>query len=145
MRKEKRKKKFSQIRVYKRRKKISFSRQISSLCHFLFSVTPSIENKHYPYNNILKMQFQNLVALFASVAAVQAVSNSTVVGGSNSTAVGASNGTVAGGHNGTGAAAGASNSSGGAHSKISTGGANSNALNAGMFGAAVAAGVAFLF
>lgn len=73
------------------------------------------------------MQFKSVVAAFATVAAVQAAANTTVV--TNGT-----NGTT----NGT-------NGSGRPSSSISTGAAASNTLNAGIFGAAVAAGVAFLF
>lgn len=65
------------------------------------------------------MQFKNFVAAFASVAVVQAAN-------------------VSNGSNG-------SNGSNSTSSKLSTGAANSNVLNAGVFGAAVAAGVAFLF
>ncbi|CAI6453826.1 CNT_HP2_G0013390.mRNA.1.CDS.1 [Saccharomyces cerevisiae] len=69
------------------------------------------------------MQFKTIVAAFATVAAVQAAKVST--NGSNGT-------------NGT-------NGSHTTSTKISTGAAASNALGAGVFGAAVAAGVAFLF
>ena len=65
------------------------------------------------------MQFKTIVAAFATVAAVQAANASN-----------ASNATNATNHT---------------HSSISTGPAASNTLNAGIFGAAVAAGVAFLF
>lgn len=86
------------------------------------------------------MQFQNLVALFASVSAVQAATqkhhsaNSTVVAGNTTSNSTGSNGTMA---------VNSSNST--KSSKVSKGAANSNTLNAGMFGAFVAAGVAFLF
>ncbi|GMM56624.1 hypothetical protein DAKH74_032400 [Maudiozyma humilis] len=67
------------------------------------------------------MQFKTLVAALASVAAVQAA-------------------------NASNASANATNGTNGTHTtKISTGAANSNTMNAGIFGAAVAAGVAFLF
>ncbi|CAI4965489.1 ANL_collapsed_G0013510.mRNA.1.CDS.1 [Saccharomyces cerevisiae] len=66
------------------------------------------------------MQFKTIVAAFATVAAVQAANVST--NGSNGT-----------------------NGSNTTRTKISTGAAASNALGAGVFGAAVAAGVAFLF
>ncbi|QLQ78691.1 hypothetical protein HG537_0B00405 [Torulaspora globosa] len=65
------------------------------------------------------MQFKTIVAAFATVAAVQAAKDSNSSNGSNH-----SNKTS---------------------SSLPTGAANSNVLNAGMFGAAVAAGVAFLF
>ncbi|CCE91569.1 uncharacterized protein TDEL_0C06800 [Torulaspora delbrueckii] len=65
------------------------------------------------------MQFKNIVAAFATVAAAQAANQSNGSNGSNG-----------------------SNSS---SSSVPTGAANSNVLNAGVFGAAVAAGVAFLF
>ncbi|CEP64281.1 uncharacterized protein LALA0_S11e00584g [Lachancea lanzarotensis] len=65
------------------------------------------------------MQFKNIVAAFASVAAVQAANQTNGSNGSN-----ASNGTS---------------------TKISTGAAATNAMGAGVFGAAVAAGVALLF
>lgn len=64
------------------------------------------------------MQFKTIVAAFATVAAVQAAKDN------------ASNG---------------SNHSNKTSSSLPTGAANSNVLNAGVFGAAVAAGVAFLF
>ena len=65
------------------------------------------------------MQFKTIVAAFATVAAVQA---NVSTNGSNGT-----------------------NGSNTTSTKISTGAAASNALGAGVFGAAVAAGVAFLF
>ncbi|SCU95505.1 LAFA_0G00738g1_1 [Lachancea sp. 'fantastica'] len=65
------------------------------------------------------MQFKNIVAAFASVAAVQAANGTN---GSNHT-----------------------NGSNGTTTKISTGAAATNAMGAGVFGAAVAAGVALLF
>ncbi|AJU59007.1 CRE_HP_G0091480.mRNA.1.CDS.1 [Saccharomyces cerevisiae] len=68
------------------------------------------------------MQFKTIVAAFATVAAVQAANVST------------------NGSNGTNGSNTTSTST-----KISTGAAASNALGAGVFGAAVAAGVAFLF
>lgn len=68
------------------------------------------------------MQFKTIVAAFAIVAAVQAANVST------------------NGSNGTNGSNTTSTST-----KISTGAAASNALGAGVFGAAVAAGVAFLF
>ncbi|QLL31178.1 hypothetical protein HG536_0B00390 [Torulaspora globosa] len=64
------------------------------------------------------MQFKTIVAAFATVAAVQAAKDNS------------SNG---------------SNHSNKTSSSLTTGAANSNVLNAGVFGAAVAAGVAFLF
>lgn len=66
------------------------------------------------------MQFKTIVAALATFAAVQAANGTNTTNGTNST-------------NGT------------STTKISTGAANSNTLNAGIFGAAVAAGVAFLF
>ena len=95
---------------------------------FLFPFfTQSYSNKpntfaipHYYY---IKMQFKSVVAALATVAAVQAAGNA-------SNASNATNGT---------------NGSGKGSSSISTGAAASNTLNAGIFGAAVAAGVAFLF
>lgn len=74
------------------------------------------------------MQFKNVVAAAIALGVVSA-QNSTV-GGSNVTISNGSN------H---------SNHSNVTSTKISTGAANSNALSAGVFGAAVAAGVAFLF
>lgn len=65
------------------------------------------------------MQFKNIVATFATVAAVQAANTSNTSNHSNH-----SNDTS---------------------SSVSTGAAASNFLGAGAFGAAVAAGVAFLF
>ncbi|CCC68983.1 hypothetical protein NCAS_0B08990 [Naumovozyma castellii] len=69
------------------------------------------------------MQFKTIVAAFATVAAVQAANVSNV--SSNAT--------------------NATNGSKGTTTKISTGAAASNTLSAGIFGAAIAAGVAFLF
>ncbi|QLG70101.1 hypothetical protein HG535_0A00405 [Zygotorulaspora mrakii] len=70
------------------------------------------------------MQFKNFVATFAVATAVsaQAVNSSNVTNGTNGT-----------------------NNSNGTTTSTSTGAASSNVLNAGVFGAAVAAGVAFLF
>lgn len=65
------------------------------------------------------MQFKNFIATFAIASAVQAANSSNGSNGSN-------------GSNST-------------SSSTSTGAASSNVLNAGVFGAAVAAGVAFLF
>ncbi|KAH3667775.1 hypothetical protein WICMUC_005307 [Wickerhamomyces mucosus] len=62
-----------------------------------------------------KMQFKSVVIALASVAAVQAANSSN-----------------------------ASNHSNGTTTSVSTGAAASNAMGAGVFGAAVAAGVAFL-
>ncbi|CCD22186.1 uncharacterized protein NDAI_0A00260 [Naumovozyma dairenensis CBS 421] len=72
------------------------------------------------------MQFKTIVAAFATVAAVQAA-NAT---NQSTNATNATNG---------------SNGSNGSTTRISTGAASSNTLSAGIFGAAVAAGVAFLF
>lgn len=68
------------------------------------------------------MQFKTIVAAFATVAAVQAAKTSKTSKASNVT-----------------------NATNGTHSSVSTGAAASNTLHAGIFGAAVAAGVAFLF
>lgn len=68
------------------------------------------------------MQFKTIVAAFATVAAVQAQAANVSTNGSNGT-----------------------NGSNTTSTNISTGAAASNALGAGVFGAAVAAGVAFLF
>lgn len=62
------------------------------------------------------MQFKTVLATFAAVAAVQASNASNATNATNRT-----------------------------HSSVSIGAAASNTLNAGIFGAAVAAGVAFLF
>ncbi|KAL3234247.1 hypothetical protein RNJ44_03009 [Nakaseomyces bracarensis] len=76
------------------------------------------------------MQFKNVVAAAIALGVVSA-QNSTISNVSNVT-------------NGTNGSNG-SNHSNVTTTKISTGAANSNALSAGVFGAAVAAGVAFLF
>ena len=68
------------------------------------------------------MQFKNIVASFAAVAAVQAANVSNGTNGTNAT-----------------------NGSNGTTTKVSTGAAATNAMGAGVFGTAVAAGVAFLF
>lgn len=76
------------------------------------------------------MQFKNVVAAAIALGAVSA--QNATANRSNATAGGA-------------APANHSNHSNVTTTKVSTGAANSNALSAGVFGAAVAAGVAFLF
>ncbi|KAM3161385.1 hypothetical protein ACU8KH_03483 [Lachancea thermotolerans] len=81
----------------------------------------SLSTVHFRYTTS-EMQFKNIVASFAAVAAVQAANVSNGTNGTNAT-----------------------NGSNGTTTKVSTGAAATNAMGAGVFGAAVAAGVAFLF
>ncbi|CCC66587.1 hypothetical protein NCAS_0A00260 [Naumovozyma castellii] len=80
------------------------------------------------------MQFKNIVALLATTAAVanaQAVANNATAPSNGTTPVVTPNNT--------------NNASNGTTSRISTGAAATNTIGAGIFGAAIAAGITFLF
>lgn len=86
-------------------------------CLFFFTINQP--TKLITHTILLKMQFKNIVAAAIALGVASAANASNMSNKSNHSNV--------------------------TTTKISTGAANSNALSAGVFGAAVAAGVAFLF